>query len=304
MADILHFLRNYPERSKHTWYLSGSERRGVEIVVDMIRDMVEPSSTEFYVFHLKDDRFADVLDALYLVSGVPRLVVIRDVEILSDLKRWDKLLRIALHPETTYTVFVDGTDNPRKGKVPEVFRWIAKIGRFIEVRPISDEKLLELVTLMTDLSEIKAKRLLKQLGSSLDTVFTELWKFNLARLNIGDVILFEQELQFDPLACLFNKPYRHPGYNARQILGLVELDLVRQAAVYDALRDGHRAFEIALMFDIPKFAIYDIIGRSKRVDPLILAIRLSLVNRAQNFLRLHADEVYVMDWFFSNWRRI
>jgi len=305
MADLEHFFRNYPERSKHTWYLSGESRRGVELVVDMLREMVEPLPSEFLVFHLRDVKLGDVVDALALQTSFPRLVVVRDVELLDSLDAWDKLLRFSLEPELTYVVYVDGTENPRKGLVPEVFRWVAKIGRFIECRPLSDEKLLAIVKYVTGVGDRQAERLLARIGNDLDFLLAELRKFQLAGLSVGDIVVLDTPPKSDPIVDLFDRPIRKPfNIPLSRLLGLVELELVREAAVLDGIRDGLKFYEIATSLNIPPFAIDAVIDRAKKLDPVKLAARLSLVTKTQHLLRLGAFDDQLLDWFFEQWRRL
>lgn len=181
MADYLQWLRN-PGFSKRIWYVCGPERDLVEDVVDSVVASLDLGSWDV-AYHRGDDSTADVLASLYQEPlEADRLVLVRDAE---KLTCWSEILAwIGEMPGTTL-ILVTNEGNPRKGDNPEVFRTIAKVGRFIECRNMNAERMGEYVRHHLDVSKDQAGLLVSMCGS-ISRLVAEVSKLQLFEGSLSD----------------------------------------------------------------------------------------------------------------------
>lgn len=302
---LIHLLKRAPNRHLRFVYISGPLRRGVEYAVDRIRDDFGCDPNDNVTFAVDTSAFADILQELSLVVPQHRVVTLRNAEALTA-KQWNTFFRWCVLPNATRVVVVTNEDNPRKGRFPSVFRWFAKYGYFIEARDFDEKTAIDFTVGYMNVSPLVAQRIVSKIGFSGDHLLSELQKLKFVGVTdpaeILDVVTVSPDVSF--IRTLFGKrKIRIIMANEKFImnLGLLELELVRQAAVFGGLRDALKIHEMCMRFNIPQFVIGDLIERVRATNPNQMANRLELVVRTQHLYRDIPQHIGLQDWFLVQW---
>lgn len=314
MANLLQYYRTHDRAKLQSYYyICGSLRRGVELVVTDVRQRVKVQPLDFAGFTIGQDPFADFYDSLVLASKTRRLVQVRDAELL-DQRQWERIFRWAARPASTILVLITNEDDPRKGRFPDYFRWFAKQGKFIECKQFTDdERILEFIQLYLKVTESIAEQILQRTGNDAERLLGELDKLRYAGMESARDL--KDVLRPQPTGDLIDVLYRNdPRLNQLDLdeeflsfLGLLELDLVRQAALIGLVRQHLPIYELSQRSNIPAFALKRVLKRSFDTNPQQLASRLDLIARTQQIVRLASTTTKIraiQAWFLRSWKRV
>lgn len=303
MSTLTQFIKSPPKKRTGFYYVCGEVRRGVELVLRTIRSVVTPG--DYRPYYLESDSFGDAFADLAIASNDSRMIVLRDAERL-DAHQWEMIFRWVPKAGATRLVVITNEDNPRHGKFPQVFRWFAEAGKFVECRPFrTADQAVEFVSLFMQLPARYANMVVQKLGVDADLIISELEKAQLAAIPITDLSsVLSGGMPQDVLESLFTKDFKLNLSNVDlpMLLGLVELELVRQAAMQPMLEKHVPGYQIAQKLSIPAWAVGSTIERAKHTSAGQLANRLDLVLRTQQYLRIGADPVQLKPYFTTAWR--
>jgi hypothetical protein len=303
MATLTQFVRAPLSRRTALFYICGEVRRGVELVVKRIRETIVPA--DYRSYYLEFEEFGDAFADLAVASTDTRLVVFRDAERI-DAKQWEMIFRWAFRRGNTRLAVVTNEDNPRNGKFPEVFRWFASEGKFVECRQFRTvEQAVEFVSVFLNIPNRYADMVVRKLGVDADILIGELEKAKLAEISLSDLssVLIGGMPQ-DLMESLFIRDFRLSLENVdlAQVLGLVELELMRQAAMVSMLEKYQPLHVIAKRVNVPMWAVSKVVERTKATSPLQIARRLELVAKTQHLMRAGANPEHLKAYFIAAWR--
>lgn len=303
MATLTQFVSLETNKSpKKFYYICGVVEQAVEFCLDLIRQKLKVLPSEFVVVHGDKNTETEIREALFLASTYQRLVFIRSAE---KMKRWNTLYQFLHNPGMTTMVIITNEADPRKGRHPDLFRWIAKNGRFVECRELTEKQALEFIQTYLNIDNVRANKLYNYLGNDTSYMLNELAKIRQANITDFDtmhkIISAHRRLNFVTL--LLEKPSvkQHiPDQSLASTLALLELEIVRQAAAIGLTRAHVDFKELATRLNAPQFVVKDIMRRAAMTSPQQIAQRLKLLVTTQDYYRRGYTKGLSL-WFTTQW---
>lgn len=283
------------------YYVCGEVRRGVELVVAAA---IKASRAQVkQVFYADVDKQADFLDALALSAGQSRVIVLRNAE---HFRRWDLVFKWVRHPGATRLIVVTNEVNPRDGKHPEIFRWFAKYGLFVECKPLHGDDAPAVLAKYLNIGVDLATRIHEFVGSDTERLIGEAIKIKSAGITSKVDVL--QAFVRNPIESvvkgIFAQPSMLPDLPDTEInaaLGLIELELVRQAGITGLKSQNVQWRDIATRLQIPMFVIGETLERVSRTNPNQIVNRLAITMKAQQLRQIGAGDG-ILYWYMKRWR--
>ena len=175
---MANFLQWYQRRNNAycLYYVCGEETCLQEIVIQTIRETVEPGALDYYT-HDGSDKIANIMDTLTLeLAGDKKLVIIRNGH---KIKKFDRIVKWAEQiRQFTETCLVIQTNEVKVSTKDARYRPFVELGLFIECKPLSKTKLYEWITTFAEMTPAAFDLLLESCGWELSKVINEAKKLH------------------------------------------------------------------------------------------------------------------------------